>query len=44
MNVLALKAEPHYPFYDHGPADYRAFKAIAHVHMMLAHVHMSMCI
>jgi hypothetical protein len=28
MNVLALKAEPHYPFYDHGPADYRAFKAI----------------
>ena len=28
MNVLALKAEPHYPFYEHGPADYRAFKAM----------------
>ena len=27
MNVLAMKAEPQWPFYDHGPADYRAFKA-----------------
>ena len=28
MTVLALKAEPQWPFYDHGPADYRAYKAI----------------
>ena len=28
MNVLALKAEPHWPFYEHGPADYRGFKAV----------------
>ena len=28
MNVLALKAEPHWPFYEHGPADYRAYKAV----------------
>lgn len=28
FNVLALKAEPHWPFYEHGPADYRAFKAV----------------
>ena len=27
-NTLALKAEPHWPFYEHGPADYRAFKAV----------------
>ena len=33
MNVLALKAEPHWPFYEHGPADYRAFKAI-HVSLL----------
>ncbi len=28
MNVLALKAEPHYGFYKHGPADYRSFVAV----------------
>lgn len=28
MNVLALKAEPHYPLFAHGPADYRAFTAM----------------
>mmetsp|Transcript_38002 Transcript_38002/g.127179 ORF Transcript_38002/g.127179 Transcript_38002/m.127179 type:complete len:561 (+) Transcript_38002:25-1707(+) len=28
MNVLALKAEPSWPYYSHGPADYRAFKAM----------------
>ena len=27
MNVLALKAEPHYPLFAHGPADYRSFTA-----------------
>ena len=26
--VLALKAEPLWGFYEHGPADYRAFKAV----------------
>ena len=31
--MLALKAEPHYPFFDHGPADYRAFKAM-HVSLL----------
>mmetsp|Transcript_13903 Transcript_13903/g.42397 ORF Transcript_13903/g.42397 Transcript_13903/m.42397 type:complete len:751 (-) Transcript_13903:639-2891(-) len=33
FNVLALKAEPSWPFYSHGPADYRAFKAI-HVSLL----------
>ncbi|KAL3903772.1 MAG: hypothetical protein SGPRY_011540 [Prymnesium sp.] len=28
MNVLALKAEPEWGYFDHGPADYRAFKAV----------------
>lgn len=28
MNVLALKAEPTWAFYSHGPADYRGFKAV----------------
>ena len=28
MNVLAMKAEPHWPLYSHGPADYRSFIAM----------------
>ena len=28
MNVLALKAELHYPLFAHGPADYRVFTAM----------------